>query len=122
MKINSDKEYKKVLKQLEELMMNAVDSTEDTASNREMINLADAIEIYEYQKGWKMEEPTVMDYVRYKMHEKGFNNKYLAELIGISQNRMGEFLSGKKKLTIQIAKGLHQHLGMSYDNIMTLSE
>jgi HTH-type transcriptional regulator / antitoxin HigA len=53
---------------------------------------------------------SINEMVRYKMFEMNIKQKQLAEILGISEARLSEFLSGKRKLTIELAKKLHLKL------------
>jgi len=55
--------------------------------------------------------PDPLEAVRIKMEEKGLINKDLVEWIG-SKGYVSALLSGKKPLTLRIAKILHQQLGI----------
>ncbi|ANQ51986.2 helix-turn-helix domain-containing protein [Flammeovirga yaeyamensis] len=121
MTIEDKTQYETALKKLEKLMIEADDSIENNTENNTISSLAEAIDVYEYKNGMKMEEPSTLDYIKYKMSNNNITIKELSQLIGISPSRMGDFLNGKKKLTINIAVGIHNHLGISYDTIMSLA-
>jgi HTH-type transcriptional regulator / antitoxin HigA len=53
---------------------------------------------------------SINEMVRYKMFEMNIKQKQLAKILGISEARLSEFLSGKRKLTIELAKKLHLKL------------
>ncbi len=55
--------------------------------------------------------PDAIEAVKLKMQEKGLMNKDLVNWIG-SKGYVSALLSGKKPLTLKIAKVLHQKLGI----------
>lgn len=55
--------------------------------------------------------PDPLEVVRIKMEEKGLQNKDLVNWLG-SKGYVSALLSGKKPLTLRIAKILHQKLGI----------
>ena len=55
--------------------------------------------------------PDPIEIVKLKMEEKGLLNKDLTDWIG-SKSYVSALLSGKKPLTLRIAKVLHQKLGI----------
>jgi HTH-type transcriptional regulator / antitoxin HigA len=55
--------------------------------------------------------PNPIEIVKIKMEEKGLANKDLTEWIG-SKGYVSALLSGKKPLTLRIAKELHKRLGI----------
>jgi len=55
--------------------------------------------------------PNAIEAVKLKMEEKGLMNKDLVTWIG-SKGYVSALLSGKKPLTLRIAKELHQKLGI----------
>ena len=55
--------------------------------------------------------PNALEIVRLKMSENGLANKDLVKWIG-SKGYVSALLSGKKPLTLRIAKLLHQKLGI----------
>jgi HTH-type transcriptional regulator/antitoxin HigA len=52
------------------------------------------------------------DMIALKMYERKLKQKDLAALLGISAARLSEVLSGKRKVTLELAKRLHSELGI----------
>ncbi len=55
---------------------------------------------------------SLAEMLRYKMYEKDLKQKQLAKMLGISEAFISGLLSGKRKLTIDLAKKLHTQLGI----------
>ncbi|MEO5910116.1 MAG: transcriptional regulator [Pelobium sp.] len=61
--------------------------------------------------------PDPIEIVKIKMQEKGLMNKDLVDWIG-SKGYVSALLSGRKPLTLRIAKVLHQKLGIPADILL----
>ena len=55
---------------------------------------------------------TITEMIRYKMFEMNLKQKQLAKLLGISEARISELLTGKRKINIELAKKLHSKLNI----------
>ena len=53
---------------------------------------------------------TITEMIRYKMFEMNLKQKQLARMLEISEARISELLTGKRKINIELAKKLHQKL------------
>lgn len=62
--------------------------------------------------------PNPLEIVKLKMEEKGLLNKDLTDLIG-SKGYVSALLSGKKPLTLRIAKVFHQKLGIPAEVLLS---
>ena len=62
--------------------------------------------------------PDPIKAIKLKMEEKGFKNKDLVGVIG-SKGYVSSLLSGKKPLTLEIAKLFHSKLGVSADVLLS---
>ena len=56
--------------------------------------------------------------LRYKMYEKDLKQKQLASALGISEAFISGLLSGRRKLTIDLAKKLHVQLGIDAEFLL----
>ncbi|CAN5220078.1 helix-turn-helix domain-containing protein [soil metagenome] len=62
--------------------------------------------------------PDPIEAIKLKMEEKGLKNKDLIGLIG-SKGYVSSLLSGKKPLTLEIAKIFHQQLGVPAEILLS---
>lgn len=62
--------------------------------------------------------PDPIEAIKLKMAEKGLKNKDLVGLIG-SKGYISSLLTGKKSLTLDIAKIFHQKLGVSAEILLS---
>ncbi|MBA3899699.1 MAG: helix-turn-helix domain-containing protein [Bacteroidetes bacterium] len=69
-----------------------------------------------------IKKPTnITEMIRYKMFEMNLKQKQLAKLLGVSEARLSELLSGKRKLTIELAKKLHSKLNIDAHFILEVA-
>lgn len=78
--------------------------------------LATLIEAYE-AKHYPIPEPDPIEYIKYKMAERGLRQRDLAEWLG-GENRVSEILNRKRKLTAKMMKALHDNLGISAEVLL----
>lgn len=64
---------------------------------------------------------TLTEMIRYKMFEMNLKQKQLAKLLGISETRISELLTGKRKINIELAKKLHRELNIDAHFILEVA-
>lgn len=64
---------------------------------------------------------TIAEMIRFKMFEMNLKQKQLAKLLEISEARISELLTGKRKLNLEIAKKLHSKLNIDATFILELA-
>lgn len=106
--INSEKEYHNLLNWVDEQFDLAVDPDSKEGQKLQIALLL--IKQYE-DLHYTIPFPNPLEVVKLKMEEKGLLNKDLVDLIG-SKGYVSALLSGKKPLTLRIAKLFHQKLGI----------
>lgn len=79
--------------------------------------LATLIEQFE-QKHSPVEAPTSVAAVKFRMKEKGLTPRQLEPFIG-SRARVSEVLSGKRQLSIDMIRSLHEGLGIPYESLIS---
>jgi HTH-type transcriptional regulator/antitoxin HigA len=72
--------------------------------------LATLIDAYE-AKHHAVDPPDPIEAIRFWMVQQGLSRKDLEPMIG-PRNRVAEVLNGKRKLSIQMIRKLHEHLGV----------
>lgn len=73
--------------------------------------LATLIDAYE-AKHHAMDSPDPIEAIRFRMEQQGLTRKDLEPIIG-ARNRVAEVLNGKRKLSIDMIRKLHEHLGIA---------
>ena len=110
-------EYVKANLRLEELIdvVNDTTPTEDPLA-REFIEISDIIE--QYEDHFPIGLPTLHEMIELRMFEMGLKRKDLAALLNTSASRISDYLNGKREITLNVAKALHQKLNIDSDIIL----
>ena len=104
--IRMKRDYKSVLVRIEELM-EAVPGTDEFD---ELDVLTDLVELYE-RKHEPMGYPNPIAAIEFRMEQGILSPQDLIPFIG-SRTRVSEVLSGKRSITMPMARALHKHLGI----------
>ncbi len=110
--------YVKANLRLEELI-NVVDDitpTDDPLA-KEFLEVTDIIEQYE-EIYFPIGLPTLQEMIELRMFEMGLKRKDLAALLDTSASRISDYLNGKREITLNVAKALHQKLNIDSDIIL----
>jgi len=117
-KIKDEKQYQIILNRVEALMDIV---KEDTPSNDpnfvELDLLADLTEEYEMEH-YPVEQPSLPEILKLRMHEMQLTQKSLAELLGVSAPRISDYLTGRSQPTFTIAKKMHRNLSIDANLIL----
>lgn len=114
--LKSKREYDEVMARIEKLLQKSTQlGSFDKLSDVDRNTLADLSLIAEQYEDsiplMPMKTPeSLADMLRYKMYEKDLKQKQLASILGISEAFISGLLSGRRKLTIELAKKLHTKL------------
>ncbi|HEY8033819.1 MAG TPA: hypothetical protein VIF02_15970 [Methylocella sp.] len=87
-----------------------------TPEGDELDVLADLIELYE-ARHVPMGYPTALEALRFRMEQANLAPRDLIPFIG-SRAKVSEVLSGKRPLTMQMARALHSNLGIPADVLL----
>lgn len=104
--IRSEQGYEAALARIAELMGAEAGSPE----GEELDVLADLVELYE-GKHVEMGYPSPVGAIEFRMEQAGLSPRNLIPFIG-SRAKVSEVLSGKRNLTMPMARALHEHLGI----------
>ena len=88
----------------------------DHADRVELDVLTVLVEDYE-SKTVAMGFPTAIDAIEFRMDQAGLTRRDLAPFIG-SPAKVSEVLSGKRAITMSMARALHRHLGIPADVLL----
>lgn len=114
--ITSRTEYDKVMSQIETILQKANKLGRfENLSKVDRTNLALLSSMAEEFEDdiplMPMKAPkSLAEMLRYKMYEKGWRQKQLASILEISEASISGLLSGRRKLSIDLAKKLHSKL------------
>ena len=88
----------------------------DTPEGDERDVLVDLVELYE-QRHHPIDPPSAVDAIEHEMEQQGLSRRDLIPLIG-SSAKVSEVISGKRDITMPMARALHQHLGIPADLLL----
>jgi HTH-type transcriptional regulator/antitoxin HigA len=110
--IRSEADYDAALARIGELM----DAKLGSAEGEELDVLTDLVELYE-ERHQPMGYPTPVGAIQFRMEQAGLTARDLIPFIG-SRSKVSEVLSGKRPLTMQMARALHANLGIPADVLL----
>lgn len=104
--IKTEEAYEEALSRIEEIF----DSKPGTPEGDELELLVTLVELYEEEK-YPIEAPDPISAIKFRMEQQGLKNKDLIPFIG-SKSKVSEVLSGKRELSINMIRKLHEGLGI----------
>ena len=110
--IRSDEDLDAALARIEEIF----DSEEGTPEDDELGVLLDLVEMYE-SKTVEIGFPSAIAAIEFRMDQAGLTRRDLIPFIG-SRAKVSEILSGKRDITMSMARALHKHLGIPADVLL----
>src|SRR6266705_815971 len=110
--IRSEAAYEAALARIDDLM----DAENGTSEGEELDVLTDLVELYE-AKHVPMGFPSPLGAVRFRMEQAGLSPRDLIPFMG-SRAKVSEVLSGKRPLTMNMARALHANLGIPADVLL----
>ncbi len=116
--IENQLQYQEALKKIDLLMAKTGD--DHSFDNPEFVmmdRLSELVADYEDQH-YAIEIPSLIDVVKLRMYEMGLKQDDLAKLLGVSKSRISEYLRGKRDITLDVAKKLHNQLKIDGDIIL----
>lgn len=118
MKLITHKEYVAANIRME-LLLKEVDNNTPKYHpyNIELLEVSDIIEQYE-EIHFPIGLPTLQEMIELRMFEMDLKRKDLATLLNTSASRISDYLNGKREITLNVAKALHQKLNIDSDIIL----
>lgn len=110
--IRSDADHKAALARIDALM----DAVPGTPEGDELDVLADLVEHYE-EKHVPIGHPSPAAAIRFRMEQAELSPRDLVPIIG-SRAKVSEVLSGKRELTLKMARALHRDLGIPAESLL----
>ncbi len=104
--IRTEQDHKTALARIDELM----DAEFGSPEGGELDVLVDLVELYE-SKHEPMEYPSPLAAIEFRMEQAGLTRRDLVPFIG-TRAKVSEVLSGKRAITMPMARALHEHLGI----------
>ena len=110
--IRSDEDLDTALARIEEIF----DAAPGTPEDDELSVLLDLVELYE-SKHQPIPDPDPISAIKFRMEQANLAPRDMAPFIG-SRAKVSEVLSGKRAITMSMARALHQHLGIPADVLL----
>jgi HTH-type transcriptional regulator/antitoxin HigA len=118
MKAITHKQYSKANLRLEELIKLVNDNTPlESPLAKEFIAVSNITKQYE-EIHFPIGLPTLQEMIELRMFEMGLKQKDLSVLLNIGEARISDYLNGKREITLNVAKALHQKLNIDSDIIL----
>ena len=110
--IKSEKEYRKLMQRIEQLLEVVDDDTpRDDINYIELDALSDLVEEYE-DVHYPISKPTLIEVIKLRLYEMGITQTKLAEMLGLSNARVSEILNGKSEPSLRIGRELSRQLNI----------
>lgn len=116
MTINTPQECTAALKQLDHLI--AIGFEGIAAREQEFDRLAQAIEQYQLAAGYFPKPTTLPAMIELKRQQRQLKQKELAQLLEVPASRLSQILSGKRRVTMDLARKLYERLDISPEFIL----
>lgn len=110
--IRTEADYKAALARIDVLM----DAEEGSPEGEELDVLGDLVGLYE-SRHVPMGYPTPVEAILFRMEQGGLSPRDLIPFVG-GRSKVSELLSGKRHLTMQMARALHAGLGIPADVLL----
>jgi HTH-type transcriptional regulator / antitoxin HigA len=114
-----ESQYEAMIQRIEELLK--VVSNVTPVTDRYYIELdviSDLVGEYE-EKYYPVTIPSLPEVIKDEMAERGISQKELAELLGVSPPRISEYMNGKSKPTLKVARLMYQKLDIDPEILLT---
>lgn len=113
--ITNDAQHAAALAEFERLI------SDESGNLHRLEQLRDAIAAYEDAAGHEPGPPqTVRGLVEVEMFKRRLRQKELAALLDMPESRVSEFLRGKRGMNLDLARKLHEKLGIPGDLLLEL--
>ena len=107
--IRNDAEYQKALNRLEKIF----NAKQGTNEGDELEVLSILIDNYENEH-FHIDSPDPIEAIKFRMEQLGYTQTDLAKVVGL-KSRASEILSGKRKLSLEMIRQLHNKLNIPTD-------
>jgi HTH-type transcriptional regulator / antitoxin HigA len=112
--IRTKKDYQTALSRSYVLMQKNLKSASAEADELEVLSIL--VEAYE-KKHYPVPPPHPVEAIRYRLEQNGMSEKELNKLLG-GRNRKSEIMSGKRKLSLNMIRTLHEVLNIPAETLI----
>lgn len=112
--IRTNKQHEIYLARAYELMQKDIKANTEESDELEILSIL--IEQYEKEK-YPIDPPNPIEAILFRLEQKGLKKSELQKIIG-SRSRVSEILSGKRKLSLNMIRKLHEKLGIPANSLI----
>ena len=112
--IKTKKDYDAALSRSYELMQKNLKPGSAEADELEVLSML--VEAYE-KKHYPVPPPHPVEAIRFRLEQSGMSEKELNKLLG-GRNRKSEIMSGKRKLSLNMIRTLHEKLNIPAETLI----
>lgn len=113
----SENMYLKSLAILEKLLAGTDIAQLSEEARKELEYHSDIVEAYE-EEHFSIEMPSLIDAIKLRMFEMDIKQKDLAKILNVPATRISEYLKGRRDITLEVARKLHQELDIDAEIIL----
>lgn len=110
--IRTEEDYRAAMNRIDEIF----DAPADTPAGEELDLLVHLVEVYEAER-FPIPLPDPISAIEFRMEQQGLTQRDLIPYIG-SRSKVSEVLSGKRQITMRMARALNQHLGIPAEALL----
>lgn len=114
----TNQKYKQHLEEMEGLLQVLTEKGKLTKKQQlKLDEVSDSVQEYE-EKYHAFKPESLVEMIELRMYQRKLKQKDLADLLETSPSRISEFMNGKRKLTMEMAKALYQKLNIDPEFIL----
>ena len=117
-KIENQTQYEWAVKRVEELLPLVDDNTSLSDPNSIELELLSNLVADYSEEHFSLGVPSLVDVLKLRMYEMGLNQKSLSQLIGVSPSRLSDYISGKCKPTLKVAREISRKLNIDANIVL----
>jgi len=117
-KIKNKTQYDWAVKRVEELLPLVDDNTPANDPNSIELELLSSMVADYSEEHYALGEPSLADVLKLRMYEMGLTQAEMAKIIGVSQSRMSEYLTGKYEPTLKIGRVISRKLNVDANIVL----
>ena len=106
--IKTETDYETALERIYQLMQKELKEDSKLADELELLSIL--VEAYE-KKHYTIPSPHPVEAIKFRLEQSGIDEKELNKILG-GRSRKSEILSGKRKLSLSMIRGLHKKLNI----------
>ena len=113
--VKTNKEYNAALARVYELMQKELKAGSKLSDELEVLSIL--VEAYE-KKHYPIPPPHPIEAIKFRLEQKGIDEKELTRILG-GRSRKSEILSGRRKLSLNMIRELHEKLSIPAETLIT---